>query len=64
LGQAALIGGGPQHVNTDLATLQRITAADVHRVLQKYVTGAHSVTIDYLPEAAKSAPAAARGEAK
>jgi hypothetical protein len=29
----------------------------VLRVLHKYVTGAHSVTIDYLPQAAK-------GEAK
>jgi zinc protease len=37
--------------------LQKVTEQDVHRVLQKYVTGAHSVTIDYLPQAAK-------GEAK
>ena len=27
-----------------------LRARDVQRVLQKYVTGAHSVTIDYLPE--------------
>jgi zinc protease len=27
----------------------------VHRVLQKYVTGARSVTIDYLPQATKGA---------
>jgi zinc protease len=57
LGQAALIDGNPEHVNTDLAALQKVTEQDVHRVLQKYVTGAHSVTIDYLPQAAK-------GEAK
>lgn len=63
LGQAALIEGGAQHVNTDLALLQKVSAADVHRVMQKYLTGAHSVTIDYLPDAAKSA-AAAKGEAK
>jgi len=50
LGDATLIGGGPAHVNSDLAALQAVTAADVQRVLQKYVTGAHSVTIDYLPE--------------
>ncbi|HEY8329612.1 MAG TPA: pitrilysin family protein [Rhodanobacter sp.] len=57
LGQAALIDGNPEHVNTDLAALQKVTEQDVHRVLQKYVTGARSVTIDYLPQAAK-------GEAK
>jgi zinc protease len=57
LGQAALIDGSPEHVNTDLAALQKVTEQDVHRVLQKYVTGAHSVTIDYLPQPAK-------GEAK
>jgi zinc protease len=31
--------------------LQAVTADDVQRVLRKYVTGAHSVTIDYLPQA-------------
>ena len=53
LGQAALIDGNPEHVNTDLAALQKVTEQDVHRVLQKYVTGAHSVIIDYLPQVAK-----------
>ena len=53
LGRAALIDGNPEHVNTDLAALQKVTEQDVHRVLQKYVTGARSVTIDYLPYAAK-----------
>jgi len=51
LGEATLVGGGPAHVNSDLAALQAVTAADVQRVLQKYVTGANSVTIDYLPDA-------------
>jgi zinc protease len=50
LGQAALIEGDPADVNTDLDALQAVTAADVRRVLEQYVTGAHSVTIDYLPE--------------
>lgn len=49
LGQAALIEGDPAAVNTDLDALQAVTAADVQRVLATYVTGAHSVTIDYLP---------------
>ncbi len=52
LGQAALIDGNPARANSNLQALQAVTAAQVHRVLQKYVTGAHSVTIDYLPQAA------------
>ena len=49
LGQATLTEGDPARVNSDLAALQAVTAADVQRVLQRYVTDAHSVTIDYLP---------------
>ncbi len=64
LGQASLIDGNAERVNTDLVALQKVTEKDVHRVLQKYVTGAHSVTIDYLPQAAKAAPAAGKGAAK
>ncbi|MGB8634351.1 MAG: pitrilysin family protein [Rhodanobacteraceae bacterium] len=50
LGQAALYEGDPARANTDLVALQKVSAADVQRVLKKYVTDAHSVTIDYLPE--------------
>jgi zinc protease len=57
LGEATLVGGGPAHVNTDLAALQAVTAADVQRVLARYVTGAHSVTIDYLPAKAATGDA-------
>jgi zinc protease len=64
LGQASLIDGDPEHVNTDLAALQKVSEDDVHRVLQKYVTGAHSVTIDYLPQAVTGAPEAGKGAAK
>ncbi|HEU4617597.1 MAG TPA: pitrilysin family protein [Gammaproteobacteria bacterium] len=49
LGDAALIQGDPARVNTDLEALQAVTADDVQRVLRTYVTGAHSVTIDYRP---------------
>jgi zinc protease len=49
LGQATLIEGSPARVNSDLAALQAVTADDVQRVLKHYVTGAHSVSIDYLP---------------
>lgn len=64
LGQASLIDGNPEHVNTDLAALQKVSEGDVHRVLQKYVTGAHNVTIDYLPQAATATPVAGKGAAK
>jgi zinc protease len=63
LGQATLIGGSPEHANSDLVALQKVGEQDVHRVLQKYVTGAHSVTIDYLPKAGKTAPVAGKGDA-
>jgi zinc protease len=51
LGEATLTEGGPAHVNSDLDALQAVTREDVQRVLKHYVTGAHSVTIDYVPEA-------------
>jgi len=56
LGQATLIEGDPARVNTDLAALQKVSADDVQRVLRQYVTGAHSVTIDYLPQPKPAAP--------
>ncbi|MEO5831328.1 MAG: insulinase family protein, partial [Rhodanobacter sp.] len=64
LGQASLIDGNVERVNSDLDALQQVNEKDVHRVLQKYITGARSVTIDYLPQAAAAAPAAAKGTAK
>ena len=63
LGEASLIDGNVEHANDDLAALQKVSAKDVHRVLQKYVTGAKKVTIDYLPQA-KATPVAAKGAAK
>ncbi len=63
LGQASLIEGRAERANSDLVALQKVSADDVHRVLQKYVTGAHHVTIDYQPQA-KTASATSKGEAK
>ena len=57
LGQATLTEGDPARVNSDLVALQAVTDADVQRVLRSYVTGAHSVTIDYLPQAKADAKA-------
>jgi zinc protease len=44
---AAISSGNTERVNTDLADLQRVTAADVQRVLRQYVLQARSVTIEY-----------------
>jgi zinc protease len=63
IGQAVLTEGDPARVNSDLVALQAVTADDVQRVLRKYVTDAHSVTIDYLPQA-KAGESAGKGEAK
>jgi len=50
IGDAAVLGGNPERVNTDLDDLRRVSAADVQRVLRRYVTGAHSVALDYVAE--------------
>jgi zinc protease len=63
LGEASLIDGNVEHVNDDLVALQKVSEQDVHRVMQKYITGARKVIIDYLPQA-KAVPAAAKGAAK
>ncbi|HEY0431179.1 MAG TPA: insulinase family protein, partial [Pyrinomonadaceae bacterium] len=54
LGSAAVLLGDPNRVNTDLAKLQAVTAADVQRVMKKYLTTNNRLVIYYLPEAAKS----------
>ncbi len=53
LGSAAVLLGDPNRVNTDLAKLQAVTAADVQRVMKKYFVPANSLVIYYLPESAK-----------
>lgn len=55
LGSAAVLLGDPNRVNTDLAKLQAVTAADVQRVMKKYFTDANRLVIVYLPETAKTA---------
>jgi zinc protease len=54
LGSSAVLLGDPNRVNTDLAKLQAVTAADVQRVMKKYFTPANRLVIYYLPEAAKT----------
>ncbi len=59
LGQATVIDGDPALVNTRLAALQAVTAADVQRVVRRYITGAHKVIIEYRQQP-EAAPAAAQ----
>ena len=62
LGEAAVIYGDPQHVNTGLAKLQAVTADQVKEALGRYISGKKKVLIEYLPEAMKAG--AATKEAK
>lgn len=57
LGEAAVIYGDPQHVNTGLAKLQAVTADQVKEALGRYITGKKKVLIEYLPEAMKAGAA-------
>ena len=50
---AQVLLGDPARVNTDLARLQAVTAADVQRVMKKYFTDANRFVLYYLPEASK-----------
>ena len=47
LGGAALFEGDPERVNTSLARLQAVTAADVQRVAAKYLTPSNRVVVTY-----------------
>ena len=60
LGNAVILNGDATRVNRDLDALQAVTAADVQRVLKRYVTSRPRVVVEYLPQSAK----AASGEAK
>jgi zinc protease len=53
LGEAAVLLGDPARVNTDLARLQAVSAADVQRVMKKYFADQNRMVLYYLPQAAK-----------
>ena len=50
--EAAVLEGSAAKVNTGLVALQDVSAADVHRVMQRYVLGARKVTLQYTQEGA------------
>jgi len=53
LGEAAVLLGDAARVNTDLARLQAVTAADIQRVMKTYFTDTNRLVLYYLPEASK-----------
>ena len=55
LGEAAVIFGDVNRVNTDLGMIQAVTAAQVKEVLNKYLTGKKKVVLEFLPERMKTA---------
>ena len=56
LGYAATVEGDPARVNTELTALQAVTAADVQRVVRRWLVGAHFNQITYVAQ--PEAPAA------
>jgi len=58
LGQAAVLLGDPNRVNTDLEKLQAVTPADVQRVANKYLTEKNRYVFIYLPESQRPATGA------
>ncbi len=58
LGQAAVLLGDPNRVNTALEKLQAVTAADLQRVANKYFTDKNRYVFLYLPESQRPASGA------
>lgn len=55
LGQALIVQGDPRRVNTEVAELNAVTAADVQRVARKYLVDDRRVVVRYLPESQRPA---------
>ena len=56
LGDAIVYRGDARFVNTDLDELMAVTAADVQRVLRKYLIDARQVSIEYAQDGTTGAP--------
>ncbi len=50
IAEAAVLQGGADHVNTDLIALQKVSAADVQRVMQRYVMSTRRLELHYVQE--------------
>jgi zinc protease len=50
LGEATVLLGDPARANTEIEKLQRVTAADIQRVAQKYFNPGNRLVVEYLPE--------------
>src|SRR5205085_7460640 len=50
LGQAVVVYGDANRVNSDLAKLQAVTTAEIKEVMNRYITGKKKVVVEYLPE--------------
>jgi zinc protease len=53
LGQAIVVYGDANRVNTDLAKLQAVTVGEIKEVMNRYITGKKKVVVEYLPETMK-----------
>jgi zinc protease len=53
LGQAIVVYGDANRVNTDLAKLQAVTIGEIKEVMNRYITGKKKVVVEYLPETMK-----------
>jgi zinc protease len=62
LGEAAVLLGDANRVNTDIERLQAVTAADVQRVMRQYFTDTNRVVIYYLPESARKTAQGGQGK--
>jgi zinc protease len=54
LGEAAVLLGDPNRVNTDLQRLLAVTADDIQRVAKKYLTDTNRYVFYYLPESERT----------
>lgn len=61
LGDAAVLLGDAGRVNNDLARLEKVSAADVQRVMKKYLSDTNRLVIYYLPESMKKESGATVG---
>ena len=62
LGEAAVLYGDPNRVNSDLAKLQAVTADQIKEVLNRYLVGKKKVVVEYLPESMRAAAPTKEGK--